>query len=108
MSEDDVIALMTLQFHSGGLFDGEGVDGFRVHLVRATQAGTPGGTLCGIDRFHESTPGWSVGGGVSGPGIEHKPCPGCAVTADEEFPGLPIHGSVGARQMREALGRPHP
>lgn len=41
-------------------------------------------------------PGWSVGGGVSGPGIRMAPCPGCVKAARSDFPGLPVAG------MREA------
>lgn len=48
--------------------------------------GTPGSTLCGIDRFAKDSPGWSVGGGVSGEG---KACHACA---DARAPGLPVGG----------------
>lgn len=100
-----VVGLVTLQFASGGLFDAEPVDGRAVHLVMAAKTGTPGPTLCGIDRFHKDSAGWSVGGGISGPGIEHKPCQGCADAAREHFPGLEITG-LGAKEMAEALGAP--
>lgn len=103
----EIVALTTLQFANGGLMDATPVDNWRVHLVRTTSRGTPGGTLCGIDRTDPDGPGWSVGGGMQGPDIEHKPCPGCAVVARDEFPELPIHG-LGARQMCEALGRSAP
>lgn len=101
----DVIALTTLQFATGGMFDAESVDGFRVHLVRTTSRGTPGPTLCGIDRFHPKSAGWSVGGGVSGPDIQHEPCDGCVDVATDDFPGLPIRGSVGGAQMAAELER---
>lgn len=102
---DDMAALSTLQFTWGGLSDGRPADGYAVHLVRQkASGGTPGPTLCGIDRFAGDAPGWSVGGGISGPGIIHKPCPGCAAAAREEFPGLPVAGSVGAAEMTAELG----
>lgn len=102
-----VIALSTLQFSWGGLFDGREADGYQVHLVRSTPNGTPGPTLCGIDRFAKDAPGWSVGGGMGGPNITHKPCAGCADAAREQFPGLPVTGSVGGKEMAEHLGVEH-
>jgi hypothetical protein len=102
---DDTAALCTLQFSWGGLVTARPADDYAVHLVRQTAArGTPGPTLCGIDRFAEDAPGWSVGGGFTGRDITHKPCPGCASAAREQFPGLPIAGSVGAREMAAELG----
>jgi hypothetical protein len=98
-----VRALTSLQFHSGGLFDSTPVDSL-IHLVRSTNSGTPGPTLCRIDRFAKGSAGWSVGGGVSGGNIALKPCDGCAEEARNEFPGLPVAGSVGGRQMAEHLG----
>lgn len=96
-------ALATLQFSTGGLFDSKPVDDYAVHLVRSTNRGTPGATLCGIDRFAKEGPGWSVGGGISGGSIVHPACEGCVAAARAEFPGLPIVGSVGAVEMRVAL-----
>lgn len=98
-----VRALSTLQFSTGGLFDGKPVDGYKVHLVRRTNRGTPGPTLCGIDRFAEGSAGWSVGGGITGGSIIHTACDGCVTAALAQFPGLPIVGSVGATEMRAAL-----
>jgi hypothetical protein len=90
----EIVALATLQFSWGGLFDSRPADGYMVHLVRYAErpTGTPGPTLCGIDRFAKDAPGWSVGGGTSGPNIEHKPCPGCVQVARVELPDLPIVG----------------
>ena len=100
---DRITALSTLQFASGGLFDAEPVDDYTVHLVRSNErGGTPGPTLCGIDRFHPDSAGWSVGGGISGPTIVHKPCPGCAEVARREFAGLPV-GGLGAAEMTAVL-----
>ena len=107
MADDVIASLVTLQFSWGGLFDGRPADdGYAVHLVkkRAGGGGTPGPTLCGIDRFADDGPGWSVGGGISGPGITHAPCPGCATAAREQFPGLPVTGTVGAGEMAAELG----
>ena len=53
----------TLQFSVGGLFDGRTI-GQPIHLVRRVDHGTPGPTLCGIDRFAKGGPGWSVRGGI--------------------------------------------
>lgn len=100
-----VVGLVTLQFANGGLFDSQPVDDYAVHLVRFTAKGTPGPTLCLLDRFHPKSAGWSVGGGISGPGIVHKPCPGCADAARDQFPGLAVTG-LGAREMSEVLGVP--
>jgi hypothetical protein len=86
-----ITSLSTLQFHVGGLFDSRPVDDYLVHLVRSTGRGTPGPTLCGIDRFAKETAGWSAGGGITGPGIVHKPCPGC-VAGRAQYPDLPIRG----------------
>jgi hypothetical protein len=102
---DDITALCTLQFSWGGLFDGKPADDYAVHLVRQKKGGgTPGPTLCGIDRFADGSPGWSVGGGISGPGIVHAPCPECATEARVRFPGLPVTGSVGGAEMAAELG----
>lgn len=98
-----VRALTTLQFSTGGLFDATPVD-YLIHLVRSTNSGTSGDTLCLIDRFAKGSAGWSVGGGVSGGSIVLKPCNGCAEAARNEFPGVPVAGSVGGRQMAEHLG----
>jgi len=75
VTDATVVELVTLQFAWGGLFDSRPADSL-IHLVRGTDHGTPGPTLCGIDRFAEDAPGWSVGGGVYDPGIDVTPCPG--------------------------------
>jgi len=99
-----VTGLVTLQFAWGGLFDSVPADGALVHLVTQVEGGgTPGPTLCDIDRFAPGSPGWSVGGGVSGDGITHTPCPGCADKARAAYPGLPVVGSVGAKEMTAYL-----
>lgn len=97
--ELSAVGLVTLQTSWGGLFDPRPTaDNYAVHLVRATDRGTPGPTLCGIDRFADDAPGWSVGGGVSGPGIKHTPCQGCADVARRDFRDLPIRG-LGSPQI---------
>jgi hypothetical protein len=100
-----VRALMTLQFSSGGMFDAVPVD-YLIHLVRHSNMGTPGPTLCGIDRFAKGSAGWSRGGGVTGPTIVLAPCDGCAAAARADFPGLPVSGSVGGKQMAAHLDVP--
>lgn len=102
---DAVLYLRTLQFTWGGLF-AEPADDF-THLVRGTRTGTPGPTLCGIDRFAPDTPGWSLGGGVTGPGITHTPCDGCVDVARRDFAGLPVVGMEPlAKPIAEALAVP--
>jgi hypothetical protein len=98
-----VTALETLQFHWGGLFDSVPADDYTVHLLRSTRTGTPGPSLCGINRFGADAPGFSAGGGITGPNIVHRACAGCADVARAEFPGLPVTGSIGAQVMRAAL-----
>lgn len=101
----DTVYLSTLQFSWGGLFDSRPADG-KAHLVRGAKRGTPGPTLCGIDRFAKDGPGWSVGGGVSGPGITHTPCEGCVAEARKTYPGLPITG-LASDVIAEQLGARH-
>lgn len=77
---------------------------YHVHLVRGTATGTPGPTLCGIDRFAADAAGWSMGGGIHGPGVVQVPCAGCVATARDQFPGmLPPARSVGGPELRAAL-----
>jgi hypothetical protein len=105
-----ITSLATLQFAWGGLLDSEPTD-FLVHLLRRDdRGGTPGPTLCDIDRFDPVGPGWSVGGGVSGPGIELSACERCVAVAHRDYPGLtvgtctqPFSGVV-----VEALAAAHP
>lgn len=85
----DTVALATLQFHWGGVFDFDGALD-PIHLVRRCRNhGTPGPTLCGIDRFDRKGPGWSVSGGIEG---AHTACADCVAAASTEYPGLPIDG----------------
>lgn len=93
MSAPTTVALRTLQFSWGGVFDTAPFDGYQAHLVSVSSSGgTPGPTLCGIDRFAEGAPGWSVGGGVSGPSVTHEPCHGCVAVARRDFAALPVSG----------------
>lgn len=98
--DQTVGGLATLQFGP------RSVDDYLVHLVRSRKrehgGGTPGSTLCGIDRSTQCGPGWSVGGGVSGPDIPHTPCPGCIQAARQHFPGVPVWG-MGSQQAAAAL-----
>jgi hypothetical protein len=102
-------ALSTLQMASPGhayTLLGPPQSAYGIHLIRvaANAQGTPGPTLCGIDRFAKGTPGWSVGGGVSGPEIDQIPCPGCVEVACSEYPDLPLEGSVGREEIAAAIG----
>ncbi len=85
-----ITGLSTLQWSWGGLFNGRPV--MDICLVRSTDRGTPGPTLCGLDRFARDSPGWSVGGGVTGPGIVNERCADCEAVRRAEFPTLPIGG----------------
>lgn len=80
--------------------------GYLIHLVRSTRLGTPGPLLCGTNRFGVGAPGWSVGGGVSGPGVQLVACAGCVMVARRDFPGLtvPAH-NVGASVIAAELDR---
>lgn len=53
------------------------------HLVKIP---TGGPTLCGLTRFGKDAdlPGWSMGGGVSGPNIEQIRCPECWAAVEVE------------------------
>jgi hypothetical protein len=91
---DGVVKYETLQFSWGGFFDAT-VDPRRpwsqTHLVRSTKDGTPGPTLCGIERFSgdPTIPGWSVGGGLSGPDVPVEVCERCDAARN---PTLPVTG----------------
>ncbi|AUV61617.1 hypothetical protein PP502_gp52 [Gordonia phage Beenie] len=58
-----------------------------VHLAAPSRFGT-GPCLCGFDRFGPGI-GFSVGGGVTGPGYVHYPCRDCADLIDSR----PIRGT---------------
>ena len=58
-----------------------GVD-LDVHLAGPGSTGGTGKILCGFDRFARDI-GFSVGGGVTGPGYRHHPCGDCAALAGD-------------------------
>lgn len=64
--------------HSGGLV---------VHLAGPGKTGGTGPNICGYDRF---LGGFSVGGGVTGPGVKHNVCQGCTALVK---PGDTIAGT---------------
>lgn len=69
------------------------------HLVRsAFGGGTPGPTLCGIDRFAPTSPGWSIAGGVTGGDTRDTPCPDCNRARDI---GLEVYGLAPERFTAE-------
>jgi hypothetical protein len=94
LERQQTIGLATLQFED---------DRDTVHLVRRSVTGTPGPTLCDIER-HGSR-GWSVGGGVTGPDAVHEACPGCMTAAETRFPCIPICRGIGAGVVAARLGR---
>lgn len=100
-ADSEVTHLTTLQFAWGGLADSTPADDL-IHLVSQTHKGN-GPVLCGIDRFAPGAPGWSIGGGVDGPGMVHTPCSGCVAVARRDFPDLPIVG-MHAGPIAESLG----
>jgi hypothetical protein len=67
--------------------------GLSVHLAGPGKTGGTGPCICGFDR-HASTEdgrhlhGFSVGGGVTGPGYDHQVCVDCARLAGD----APLHG----------------
>jgi hypothetical protein len=58
-----------------------------LHLAAPTVYGM-GPCICGFDRFARDI-GFSVGGGVTGPGVKHTVCQECARLID----GRPIKGT---------------
>lgn len=52
-----------------------------VHLAAPANGGGIGPCLCGFDRFGPDI-GFSVGGGVTGPGYQHNPCMECLALVD--------------------------
>lgn len=91
--DEEVTGVATLQFTLGGLFDGRPF-GDRIHLVRMIRSGTPGPTLCGLDRFAPDAPGWSVGGGVRGPDDAPHACPNCVFVWTSRWPDVKPWGST--------------
>jgi hypothetical protein len=99
-----IVALSTVQLFTGALLGAKPHDSV-IHLVRCALAGgSPGPLLCGIDFRARGGPGYNVGGGCSGTGWTNTPCAACVTAAREAFPGLPVFGSVGGREIAEALG----
>jgi len=96
----DIDGLITLQFGGQRVSDRHPLSRLTVHAVRSRRSrpglagGTPGPTLCDIDRFFPDGPGWSVGGGVMGPGMKFHACYLCGQVARRDFPGLAISGSL--------------
>ena len=88
----DTIGLVTLQFGMTGLvvFDHTPVMD-DIHLLTVkTGGGTPGPTLCGIDRFGKDAPGWSVGGGMRDDRQLPRACPDCVARAQADYAHVPL------------------
>lgn len=69
-----------------------------IHLAGPSETGGTGPILCGFNRFQRDEDGhyaigFSVGGGITGPGIEHDVCTGCVDLAD----GRQIKGTNAAK-----------
>jgi hypothetical protein len=67
-----------------------------VHLAGPGATGGVGPCICGFNRFARDV-GFSVGGGVSGPGYTHLPCPECAALAGEDNQIGGMHRAMFAR-----------
>lgn len=89
-TRDMVFSYATLQWSTGGLLDGK-LTGRPVCLVMSTWRGTPGPTLCGLDRFSKEMPGWSVGGGLDQKG--QVACPECLSLAQRNA-DTPVAGML--------------
>jgi hypothetical protein len=46
--------------------------------------------MCGIDLLASDGPGFSVGGGITGPDVVQLPCPGCVQAAQTNHSGNPV------------------
>lgn len=87
MSADDRIPRPPAGFQTCNVHDGRqdlwaaGATRQVNHLVVVGDGNGP--TLCGLTRFGQDAdlPGWSMGGGVSGPSIEQAPCEACWAAA---------------------------
>lgn len=86
---------VTLQFAWGGVFTTRLPEDEPWSLMHLVPEPSRGPILCGINR-HASmtsdgrpTPGWSLGGGLSGPGIAVRVCEPCSTVRDRT---LQIHG----------------
>jgi hypothetical protein len=100
----DVSGLTTLQFQGDRGRPGWPFSLLTVHAVRTRAArpglvgGTPGPTLCDINRFarDEDMPSWSVGGGIMGGDLDaqFRGCYLCVQVAASSFPGIPISGAL--------------
>ena len=80
-------------FSWGGLMDGRSTDK-QAHIVRATKHGTPGPTLCGIDRFAKHGPGGGYHESATQPPLSDSPHVVCGSCVD-----------VARTSLRAALAR---
>lgn len=64
-----------------------------IHLVRSRPGGTPGHTLCDIDRFGPGV-SFDMGGGYTWQGVKFTACYMCVRSAKRDFPGLPVSTSM--------------
>lgn len=83
-----IVAVANLQWGFGGLIDHRIVGD--ICLVRVQESGgTPGPTLCGLDRFAKDMPGWGFGiGSMEG----QTACTTCAAVARNM--GVPVRGDA--------------
>lgn len=86
----DVVRIGTVQMAVGGLFDGKPIENL-IHLDGCDSIPKDTShTLCGIDMFDPKGPGFSRGGGVSGPMYRFEPCPACRTIVHERHPFVQI------------------
>lgn len=89
---DPLFGYFTLQWAVGGLFDSRLVPGWSTCLIAVSRSGSHLDgrlTLCGKYRFDKNGPGWSIRGGVSGPGVNDQACEKCLAL---RRPDLPVAG----------------
>lgn len=98
----DITGLVTCQFggHKRGVYSWIHAVRKRAGIRGVRLPGTPGPTLCGIERFNREAPGWSLSGGVIDNNVDYHGCYQCGKVALNEFPGRAIHGN---RRFAEAF-----
>lgn len=100
----NIVGLQTCQM-SGAVPGFRPVSDTTIHLVRVRGrtpgrlGGTPGPTLCDMDRMAQGI-GFSMGGGTTWPDMNAKACYQCVHVARRQFPGLPV--TTSPRQFAQA------
>lgn len=93
-------------FASGGLVTARSTDQ-RAHMIRSTRTGTPGPTLCGIDRFAKGGPGGGYHSEATRPPLSDSPpvvCGRCVDVAREHFRNAVITADAQSDVREEGRG----